>query len=124
MKVQELFREYCNCIWVIEFLKFLEGQKVDVVGGINCLRCTKYYSWSVFSYCGVYDIDNHSLLCATGIPLRNVDESSISSTSKLAVCNMPTTFVMTSTLSGGISNHSLNAAISCLLISFPGCSYK
>lgn len=44
--------------------------------------------------------------------------------SKDAVCSMPTTRVMISSLSGGTFNQRLNAAMHWLRMSFPGCPYK
>lgn len=64
------------------------------------------------------------MLCATGSPLLNTDESSTSSTSREAVCNIPTIFVIIAKLSGGTSSHSLNAEISCVRMPFPGCEIK
>jgi hypothetical protein len=41
VEVEEFFDVDVDCGWVFELLDFLQGEEVDIVGGVNGLGCAK-----------------------------------------------------------------------------------
>ena len=116
MEVEQLLGEYLDGGRVAQRRELLQGEEVDVVCAVDDLRDAE-------------DVVRHGLAPPQqrGI-LHVVDavadqlglQTGRDTYSKLAVCSMPTTFVMTVKLSSGTFNHSLKADISCARMSFPG----
>jgi hypothetical protein len=108
----------------------LQGEEVDVVCGIYGLGCTEDGVGDGVAAAeegGVFDVVDAVAGGRVSTLLPEVAIVSIGggiTHSKLAVWSIPTTLVIMDRLESGTFNQTLNAAINCDLMSFPGCPYR
>lgn len=102
----------------------MQSPKIDIVRRVNRLSCAKdsMCDWDAASeerrVFYVVDTIVHNVRRQNLVYLKYLDLTY----SKDAVCSIPTTLVMIAKLSSGTLSHTLNAAINCFRISFPGWS--
>jgi hypothetical protein len=106
---------------VVEFDEFLQGAEVDIIRGVDGLGGAEDamgYGNTAAEDGGVLDVVYSAVVLVSGGEVPG--EGSGETHSREDVWSMPMTFVMIAKLVSGTFSQALNAAISCLRMSFPG----
>jgi hypothetical protein len=110
VQVEEFFDVDIDCGRVVELLDFLQGEEIDVVGGVDSLGCAEDVVGDGDAAAedgGVFDVvDSEWKERLAGISCKSEAAgtwrlSPITTYSSDAVCSIVTTFSITAKLSGG-----------------------